>query len=1413
MASNPIPTTNNVIPSNIYVNQSFIIDVQFSNTGALPSDIGFVPAFDLIIPASMSIASLGTPLATWDSGTSQWLDSSNQPITVYPDYPTCALPTGSFNNGDQLFNILLGYSSYGPSQPTLDNNYTAVYNYAAENIPSSIASMSIQSRGIFFLGTSATGTSPPITGTLNSTPVNALQYMTTKTHADIVGDKQPTGPNYPVTYTVSTHIAPAQTFTNLMLEDALSADLRYIPGTVVFVSGPSLTLVIGVPPIGAYKVPGNNTIGNQNFIFNYNPITGAATTGTDIIITYQVYTDYYVLGTTGPVTVQTGLPYVLNASNPQNSITITNTVNVYEGATLLPANPLQTDQFPAGPYALSKAYNVLLNQAPTQPGDYIQYTMVISISDYFAFNDMSVADLVSCGQLFIDTTDPTYFPFYQVNNGTSIPFTSGEISQTEVDIITNPVPFDKYNQVTFTIPNTNLVSDPYLDAYKGGIFATETTGATDPPTYTTNPIDPSQTGISNPEETITITYYTQFQSTYVPFYPDLNVELADQINNTATVTGTSINIFNADQDPGLTGVAGVVITFPTITITKEIYAYNGVIGAFPVDGIINPGDILAYRTIVTFAFQNITTITWEDYLPLPLIMVANYAPINGSTITTSTPVTLGTPWTVAYGPTQTPHLNNGAPLNSVFSLSIPPNSITLSFGTLSDTPPYIEIVLDIIYTVQIGNQPFKFGLMFTNQSVIMIGNNEEQTAQALATTQFTIAEPYMDIKKTLVTGDPSLVAIFGNYGSASAPNLPATFDPNYFTNFTTFTSSSLIGDEQLRYAVLSSNDGTYPAFGVSIEDDLSAFLSLPTAGMVYVYKYDNTGATTLLVNGTDYTLTLGPNIIVTIIRPLSDTVPNILTLQTNEIYILIFDTTVAENIPDCGTITNTGMIDAYYNGFNNFDNFVGTVNSPVSTNNSTVVRPVLSPQSLTTGSGSGNTPATGFAPGELVDGSLNVTYPLGITNNITVTATINLASTSIVAATAIIPVGTIAGSNTVSANQWFNTSIEVDSGTGIVTYPFSFMIPTNAATGNYTISYNFQSIDGVNSCNINSSQPMSVATPTLSLSQCYTVVGNPTDNQVVYMLTVSNTGTNNIFNVNINDTVSPVLEIISVTGPTGTLQTFNPIIYITMIPPSTQYVYTITMQGILPPIPIGTSITNIFSSTLTYLPATTPVIAGPTITTTFTYTLPLLLSPNVADTTYLLHNSDAGTTTAVRGIVGAIGDVMQYTIDIGALANIEYSTLQLNFGAVPYPIDQLLLIPNTVGVLNTSGIPSLNPLTLVAANISGNQVITINFPNNSTDGYLITPPPTDNSQIYTILLPARIANHLYNQAGVAYNPIVTLTIYQNGIPSIINVNSGIQSTCSIQPPFNCYDCQNFSWIYFTLDIELLRCHSEYCIRR
>jgi hypothetical protein len=174
--SQPIPNLVMDVPTPIFINQSFPISVTFSNIAA--TTIGFLPAFDIVLPFSVSFLPSITSLAHWNGIT--WISTaSGLPITNYPEFPFATIPTTGLSVGDQLFDFVVPHSSYGPTQEPLTFNFTLIVLDPSFTIGKTY---NIKSYGIFFLGSAPTippgipTFQPTVTTTISPVQFAVLKY-------------------------------------------------------------------------------------------------------------------------------------------------------------------------------------------------------------------------------------------------------------------------------------------------------------------------------------------------------------------------------------------------------------------------------------------------------------------------------------------------------------------------------------------------------------------------------------------------------------------------------------------------------------------------------------------------------------------------------------------------------------------------------------------------------------------------------------------------------------------------------------------------------------------------------------------------------------------------------------------------------------------------------------------------------------------------------------------------------------------------------------------------------------------------------------------------------------------------------------------------------------------------------------
>ena len=963
MAPTIIPIATITLPSPIFIGQPFTFTVTFSNQGY---QIGYLPYYDLILDPNIQLTGY-TPLATWSTIRDSWLDSDSNPISSYPGYSYIPLPTGPYSNGTQLFNIPVGYSSYGPDQVPLDFNLTATVidpDFVLGN------TYPISSFSIFFLGNAyPVDSSNPeyyvVESPINSYTVTPIIYNIVKTYLNLSGNVNASGPNYPVTFQLDVHLAPNQTITDAQIQDTIDVSMRYISGTTVFVAPtPSLILTTSNPPsIGYYKVPDSS---EQNFIFNFGSFTGAPTSGSDLVVQYQVYFDYYDYPSTPP----NPLFEVISGSIPDSVIDIPNTATLCNGTTNLDTSNIT---IPIGPMSLAKSN--------TLNSGILTYTLTVDISDYFAFENIVISDNLTAGQTFIPSS--TTYQVLGNNPVSATPLPISNIVVTAVAPLVDSPPYDPTTNIVFTIPNPTT---PY-PYYQGAINATIS-----PYPGSINPLETSTA--EYPPTQIILTFQTTLDNTYIPTPPvvappDNVLSLNDYVSNQAIVQGQNI-------DP-TTGMATTIVyednsssyTLPNLTLTKTIYAVNGIIVVNPPTSL-NPMDQLTYRSTMSLPLQNFIDFVWTDYLPPPIIIASNFP--NNSPVQPSSSVPPSA-WTIQYGPSYSFPLNTATVPEPLLTVDVPSNSISLNFGTVQDTAPNVMVTIDLLYTVVISTNPYPNGVDFTNQANVNFSDVTGSTFNSISPTSVTLNEPDVYIKKgivtstndaanaTITTGDIS--SIYGDVGSTtvnnSSPTFPLTI--SYFEGFSGGDISELLQGDTVRQVILVANEGNTPAYNVSVNDDPSIYMTLLTPTGIPFGIDQNSNLTSITVVGSVFTF--------------ASPIP------ANTVWAIIYEDQIntSTNVPQlCQSFNNVATLTAFYNEFGDTsvpnDNYVIALNLDRSdTRSLTIDSPSLA-FSLLSVTPSGITSGSNMTLGQIANFEVDVTIPPGYSNDFAITANLNLLSFS-----------------------------------------------------------------------------------------------------------------------------------------------------------------------------------------------------------------------------------------------------------------------------------------------------------------------------------------------------------------------------------------------------------------------------------
>ncbi len=217
-------------------------------------------------------------------------------------------------------------------------------------------------------------------------------------------DETATGPNYPRRYTITATIAAGQSVENLVLTDLLPGNMQFVSliSTSPVASSCSLTFT-ATDPGGSLSCTFASVSGSAEIIFEYYiPYKDNATPANNVI-------------------------------NPTSGDDVTSCNQVTADGDWDPLDPRDegatsnVDEDPDGcehtledkSIAIQKGVTVVGGGIPA-PGKTLEYTLNFQVSDYFAFNDVVITDIISDGQHF----DPNFAPTLSVNGNGFVSATS-----------------------------------------------------------------------------------------------------------------------------------------------------------------------------------------------------------------------------------------------------------------------------------------------------------------------------------------------------------------------------------------------------------------------------------------------------------------------------------------------------------------------------------------------------------------------------------------------------------------------------------------------------------------------------------------------------------------------------------------------------------------------------------------------------------------------------------------------------------------------------------------------------------------------------------------------------------------------------------------------------------------------------
>lgn len=895
VASTPAPHISLTVPHDPMIGSQLDIGLSFANDAAIA--VGYGPFTDLYLPTLGADGASGPPDdgISFVSATYLGLPISSSELTLACDGTDVHPLTGQsitcppgYAAGDTLVVFELPFGSFTPDQPDAEISVTTQISDLAD--PG--AGLSLTALGGFRHGADPLDnptTDPPIIqNPAESATVTPTLIAISKT-SDASENETATGPDFPRRWTLEVEVAPGQTITDLRVTDLLPDNVIYAG-----VSGisPGDGVIITEPP-----GPGPHTGADAEIAVEFPSVTSTAAFDIEWWVpALDVNAGAVLDPTTGASTTVANSASAVGNWTPLDPRDPPGTDN----AVADPPEPLNT--VTARSIATQKSVTIIddVGEAGATPGDTLEWTIRTQVSDYFAFADLAIADVLTDGQSMAPATpvradldlgqgnvtgaDMTHYSTVTVNS----PASSGGCSAS------NPGAIDL--DIDLAAAAAALVP-----ASSGYFIGGEVSG-------------------SNGATTATVQFRTIIDSGYRCANGAGAVNSRDRIDNSVAVSGDVLDVATLDPT-GSTAAdesgAGVTIVAPALT--KSIYAING--DTTDQGPRITAGDIVTYRLLSTLPLTNIVGTGITDYLPLPTFAIP--AGPFGDEISLG-PVAPGpftpTPWSVRLGPTDTfVAATSDVPAVSADHAN---NAVTVSYGDYTAASGDTPAVADLLINVVADDEPFADGLYLTNQAQLTYNNSLAQSAQLDSIVQVQLTEPELEITKGIVaTTNSAGVFTPATTGPAgitwSTPGSPGTrFSGAPLTSGSLATApidsnlSNVDAADTVTFAVVVENTGSglRGAFDVTVADVLPAGLVAPPGG----YNVTVTDG-----NGTALALEAGADLFGAGITLTDDAANNEGALAAADptsgenVAVITFDARLAANASMAQVLTNTATIDNY----------------------------------------------------------------------------------------------------------------------------------------------------------------------------------------------------------------------------------------------------------------------------------------------------------------------------------------------------------------------------------------------------------------------------------------------------------------------------------------------------------------------
>jgi VCBS repeat-containing protein len=944
--------------SDVLLGDNFSFTVNFSNPS---TQAGFAPFINLALPTTgrdgndgvnfISASYLGQNLIT-HSVTFDANGNATHPLAkdANGNFLIVNASTYGMRAGDTLVVIELPFASVTNGQPVIPVQINAsLSNLADTSFSNGTPDLTIRTSGGFQFGNDALDNPTNDPSLIQAGTAAFVVHPTVITFDEVLNTPEgetATGPNYGRTLTLSVTPAPGQTLSNVVVTQPLPDNVQ----VTAITPGPggrvtSITLHDGTVVTNAAQIAvliAANDVFIDSFSVTYASLTGK----TDTVVAFYVpEVDANGLPIINPVTgddvtITLGAPSASGQWVPLDprDVTAPNTTIDFSGT------GLPTD-FIAKSITLLKTVAVQTDIGHTgiTPGDTLQYSLNLAVSDYFAFGK----DIFNGGQLIIRD---------QLSDGqtlTGTPTLTVTINgvQQSITLVTTVVNnADGSTSMAFDIAQS-LRDSFALRGWLNGDLAFD---------------DQLQGAML-----AVLSYSAIVGQTYKPpsGNPQPEINEGDELGNSAVVDGTLL------QDPlNLTGQSetdnsATTSVIPTSVVDISVVEVNN--GTPPISGELRPGDEVTFQLSYDLVTGDYEQFKLTAYLPLPLFNVGGVTWATGSDVGQ---------WQLGPGNT------NAGGVISVASAD--GNSVVFDFGSFATADTTGSRIV-IRFTVRVGDQPFA-----DQRSLDVLAQSSQQTTltdRTLISSDVavivSVAEPVLNIKHGVVSGTNGTVS--NTTGSWNPPGSTGVPFNGSVTSLAAVDGNitNIDGGDRLRLVTAIENSGGGGAFDVSTSITLPTGLSFVggtlAAANLQIYRGDGT----LLVLGTDYSVSgnqitfLDAGGQATLLAGRSGTAAD--TSGAN-LVVISYDVAVSNSIEASRTLQSTATLSNYasVDGGTDFtpSDLSDLANQQIA---APAIRKVFADGTLDNGdSSAGHTTGSDLVIGESMRYDIVITLPEGSTQNL-----------------------------------------------------------------------------------------------------------------------------------------------------------------------------------------------------------------------------------------------------------------------------------------------------------------------------------------------------------------------------------------------------------------------------------------------